>query len=65
MCCPALIRKVYEAKLRGRSEVVVWGTGKPLREFLFSNDFADACVHLMTLDERSYRDAAQREIIHR
>jgi GDP-L-fucose synthase len=51
---PALIRKVYEAKRAGRSEVVVWGTGKPLREFLFSNDFADACVHLMTLDDQTY-----------
>jgi GDP-L-fucose synthase len=51
---PALIRKVYEAQLAGRSEVVVWGTGKPLREFLFSDDFADACVHLMTLDDRTY-----------
>jgi GDP-L-fucose synthase len=52
---PALIRKVYEAKRAGRSEVVVWGTGKPLREFMFSNDFADACVHLMTLDDQSFR----------
>jgi GDP-L-fucose synthase len=51
---PALIRKVYEARSAGRSEVVVWGTGKPLREFLFSDDFADACVHLMTLDDRTY-----------
>jgi GDP-L-fucose synthase len=51
---PALIRKVYEAKRAGSGEVVVWGTGKPLREFLFSDDFADACVHLMTLDDESY-----------
>jgi GDP-L-fucose synthase len=51
---PALIRKVYEAKRAGRSEVVVWGTGKPLREFLFSDDFADGCVHLMMLDDQSY-----------
>ena len=51
---PALIRKVYEAKRAGRSEVVVWGTGKPLREFLFSSDFADACVYLMTLDDQVY-----------
>jgi GDP-L-fucose synthase len=50
----ALIRKIYEAKRAGRSKVVVWGTGKPLREFLFSNDFADACVHLMTLDDQTY-----------
>jgi GDP-L-fucose synthase len=51
---PALIRKVYEAKRAGRSEVVVWGSGKPLREFLYSEDVADACVHLMTLDDQSY-----------
>ncbi len=51
---PALIRKVYEAHCAGRREVVVWGTGAPLREFLFSNDFADACVHLMMLDNQAY-----------
>ena len=51
---PALIRKVYEARCAGRSEVVVWGSGKPLREFMYSDDFADACVYLMTLDEQSY-----------
>ncbi len=51
---PALIRKVYEARCAGRSEVVVWGSGKPLREFMYSDDFADACVYLMTLDDRSY-----------
>jgi GDP-L-fucose synthase len=51
---PALIRKVYEAKRSGRREVVVWGTGNPRREFLFSDDFADACVHLMTLEEQTY-----------
>jgi GDP-L-fucose synthase len=51
---PALIRKVYEARNAGRSEVVVWGTGKPLREFLFSDDFAGACVHLMSLDDEQY-----------
>lgn len=51
---PALIRKVYEAKRAGQREVVVWGTGSPRREFLFSDDFADACVHLMTLDDELY-----------
>jgi GDP-L-fucose synthase len=34
--------------------VTVWGTGKPLREFLYSDDFADGCVHLMTLDDERY-----------
>ena len=51
---PALIRKVYEARCAGRSEVVVWGSGKPLRELMYSDDFADACVYLMTLDDWSY-----------
>jgi len=44
---PALIRKCHEAKLRGDPELVVWGTGTPLREFLYVDDLADACVHLM------------------
>ena len=46
---PALIRKAHEAKLRGDSELVVWGTGTPRREFLYVDDLADACVHLMEL----------------
>ena len=48
---PALIRKVHEAKLSG-SEVVVWGSGTPRREFLYVDDCADACVHLL----RHYSD---------
>jgi len=44
---PALIRKSHEAKVRGDAELVVWGSGTPLREFLYVDDLADACVHLM------------------
>lgn len=44
---PALIRKMHEAKKLKINEVVVWGTGTPRREFLYSNDLADACVFLM------------------
>ncbi len=44
---PALIRKAHEAKQRGDRELVVWGTGTPMREFLYADDLADACVHLM------------------
>ncbi len=44
---PALIRKAHEAKLRGDSEYIVWGTGTPKREFLYVDDMADACVFLM------------------
>ncbi len=48
---PALMRKAHEAKLRGDDEYVVWGSGTPMREFLYVDDLADACVHLM---ERGY-----------
>lgn len=44
---PALIRRFHEAKVNGAKEVVVWGSGKPLREFLYSEDMADACIYLM------------------
>ena len=44
---PALIRKAHEAKQRGDAHLVVWGTGTPMREFLYADDLADACVHLM------------------
>jgi GDP-L-fucose synthase len=44
---PALIRKFHEAKLNNEEFVEVWGTGKPLREFLYVDDMADGCVFLM------------------
>ncbi len=44
---PALIRKFDEAKNNGSNEVVIWGTGSPMREFLFADDLADACYFLM------------------
>ncbi|HTV39932.1 MAG TPA: GDP-L-fucose synthase [Candidatus Sulfotelmatobacter sp.] len=44
---PALIRKFHEAKKTGAGEVVCWGTGSPIREFLYSDDLADACLFLM------------------
>lgn len=48
---PALIRKMHEAKQRGETEVAVWGTGTPRREFLYSDDMADACLYLMEQPE--------------
>jgi len=44
---PALLRKFHEAKLNNQNEVIMWGTGKPKREFLYVDDLADACIHLM------------------
>jgi GDP-L-fucose synthase len=51
---PALIRKVHEAKLRGDRQVTVWGTGTPRREFLYSDDMADACIRLMQLPDAEF-----------
>jgi GDP-L-fucose synthase len=44
---PALIRKAHEAKLAGKAEMVIWGSGAPMREFLYVDDLADACVFVM------------------
>jgi GDP-L-fucose synthase len=51
---PALLRKFHEAKMAGNQEVIIWGSGTPRREFLYSNDMADACVYLMCLDAISF-----------
>jgi GDP-L-fucose synthase len=48
---PALIRRFHEAKLQNAPEVVVWGSGKPRREFLYVDDMADGCMHLMGLTD--------------
>ena len=48
---PALLRKMYEAKVERAKEVIVWGSGTPRREFLYSDDAADACVFLMNLPD--------------
>jgi GDP-L-fucose synthase len=51
---PALIRKMHEAKMSGADEVVLWGSGKPKREFLYVDDLANALVYLATLDDKRY-----------
>lgn len=48
---PALIRRFHEAKASGAESVTIWGSGTPLREFLFADDLADACLHLLSLDD--------------
>jgi GDP-L-fucose synthase len=52
---PALLRKMHEAKVRGVAEVGIWGSGTPRREFLYSDDAADACVFLMNLPEEQLK----------
>ena len=51
---PALIRKIHDAKLSGADEIILWGSGKPRREFLYVDDLANALVFLATLDEQRY-----------
>lgn len=51
---PALIRKVVQAKLAGAHQLEVWGTGTPRREFLYSDDLAEACVFLINLPDETY-----------
>ncbi len=53
---PALMRKVAEAKFAGEKKLMVWGTGRPRREFLYSDDLAEACVHLLNLSELQYEN---------
>ncbi|WP_277344375.1 GDP-L-fucose synthase family protein [Iodobacter violaceini] len=52
---PALIRKAHDAKISGVKEMVVWGSGTPQREFLYCEDMAEACVHLLNLPDAEYR----------
>jgi len=54
---PALVRKFHEAKVNGENTVTVWGSGVPRREFLHSDDMADACIHLLELPEHALDDA--------
>ena len=51
---PALLRRFHEAKLNGDKEVIAWGSGKPMREFLYVDDMADASIHVMNLDKSIY-----------
>ena len=60
---PALIRKVHEAKLRGDGDLVVWGTGKPRREFLYSDDMADACAFLLSQPDPAYGRLVSRDTL--
>jgi GDP-L-fucose synthase len=64
---PALMRKVIEARRAGEHRLIVWGTGKPRREFLYSDDLADACIFLLNLSEPAFGrliDRAQAPLIN-
>jgi len=61
---PALLRRFHEAKLANAPQVTVWGSGKPMREFLHVDDMAAACVHVMNLDTALYRAHTQPMLSH-
>lgn len=61
---PALMRRFHEAKEAGAPEVVVWGTGTPMREFLYVDDMAAASVHVMELDQALYNENTQPMLSH-
>jgi GDP-L-fucose synthase len=61
---PALLRRFHEAKMAKAPEVVIWGTGKPRREFLYVDDMAEASVHVMDLDDATYRANTQPMLSH-
>jgi len=61
---PALMRRFHEAKGRGDKEVVVWGSGTPMREFLHVDDMAQASIHVMNLDEEAYQVHTQPMLSH-
>jgi GDP-L-fucose synthase len=61
---PALMRRFHEASTANLPEVIVWGSGKPMREFLHVDDMAAACVHVMELDEGVYRKHTQPMLSH-
>lgn len=61
---PALIRKFHEAKIKNLPKVILWGTGKPKREFLFVDDLARACVYIMNLNKNKYLKNIKPTISH-
>lgn len=61
---PALLRRFQEAAQRGDSEVVAWGSGKPMREFLHVDDMAAASIHVMELDDETYQANTQPMLSH-
>ncbi|PMO59986.1 GDP-fucose synthetase [Vibrio breoganii] len=61
---PAIMRRFHEAKLNGDKEVVVWGTGTPMREFLYVDDMAAASIHVMELDVATYEANTKPMLSH-
>tara|TARA_R110001592_G_scaffold45986_1_gene146669 strand:- start:149 stop:1123 length:975 start_codon:yes stop_codon:yes gene_type:complete len=61
---PAMLRRFHEAVLTNAEKVVVWGSGKPMREFLYVDDMAAASIHVMNLDSDTYQEHTQPMLSH-
>jgi GDP-L-fucose synthase len=61
---PALLRRAHEAKVGALPELTIWGSGSPLREFLYVDDLAQACVHVMELNQATYAAATHPRVSH-
>jgi GDP-L-fucose synthase len=61
---PALLRRFHEAKLNNDKEVIAWGSGKPMREFLYVDDMADASIHVMNLNKAIYDQNTEPMLSH-
>lgn len=61
---PALIKRFHEAKAKNSKEVIIWGTGQPMREFLHVNDMASACIFLMNLPKEKYMQQTETMCSH-
>ena len=61
---PALIHRFHEAKIKSLPYVSIWGTGKPRREFLYVDDMARACVHVMNIDKKKYEQHISSRCSH-
>ena len=61
---PGLLRRFHEAKQSASPEVLIWGTGAPMREFLYVDDMAEACLHIMELDNETYARNTQPMLSH-
>lgn len=61
---PALLRRFHEAKLNNDKEVIAWGSGKPMREFLYVDDMAAASIHVMNLEQSIYNENTEPMLSH-
>ena len=61
---PALLRKFHEAKINNNNSVSIWGDGSPMREFLYVDDLADACIHIMSFSDDIYDSYIKPTLSH-